>query len=234
MPEQIDSSIHIDDMPQDELDALQRFHSALRRVIAVHGLINPGVDALDALSARIHDLADDLEALPHGRPFLRFTGRMPEEDPNATIPFSPITGRYSAMSMPLELSIEGNKLVGIGTYNEAYEGPNRCVHGGIVAAIYDQVLAQANILNKTGGPTASLTVYYKKPTPLHVPLRFEAWTETIDGRKITTKGRCLVDGEVISEAEGLFIRLDPTRTYPQWSNRVQSYDEPKSRENEGE
>lgn len=223
MSENIDSSVHIDDVPDELKEAMQRFHASLRRVLAVHGMVNPNVEKLDELTTKINALADELESMPRGRPFLRFTGRMPPEDPNATIPFSPITGRYSALSLPLELSIEGDKLIGTGIYNEAVEGPNRCVHGGFVAAIYDQMLAQSNILNQTGGPTASLSIRYHKPTPLHETLRFEAWTESIDGRKITTKGRCLVNGEVVSEAEGLFIRLDPTRTYPQWSNRVHTH-----------
>lgn len=223
MNEHKDSSLHIDDVPEDEKQALQDFHQSLRRILAVHGLVNPGIEALQALTARLNTIAGELEEMPRGRPFLRFSGRMPEEDPNAIIPFSPVTGRYSAMALPLELHTEGSVLVGTGVYNEAYEGPNQCVHGGFVAQIYDQVLAQANVLHRTGGPTATLTVHYKKPTPLHVPLRFEAWTEEIDGRKITTKGRCLVDGEVVTEAEGLFIRLDPKRSYPQWSNKAQSY-----------
>lgn len=224
MSENIDSDVHFDAFPAEEKRAMEDFHASLRRILAVHGMVNPGVERFEALTAQLNALADELEAMPRGRPFRRFTGRMPEEDPNATIPFSPITGRYSAISLPLELHIEGDKLIGTGVYNEAYEGPNRCVHGGFVAAIYDQVLAQSNILNKTGGPTASLSVRYLKPTPLHVPLRFEAWTASIEGRKVIAHGRCLVDGEVVSEAEGLFIRLDPSRSYPQWSNRVHTHD----------
>lgn len=218
-----DSTTRYDDVSEEDREALLRMNAALRRVLAVHGMIQPDNATLDTYTAQLNDLADAMESHPRGRPFLRFLGRMPDEDPNAAIPFSPITGRYSAMALPLELHKEGKTLVGIGTYNEAYEGPNHCVHGGIVSAIYDQVLALANVLNGIGGPTGYLHVTYKKPTPLHVPLRFEAWTDSVDGRKIITKGRCLVGDEVVTEAEGLFIRLDPTRSYPQWSNRAQTY-----------
>lgn len=218
-----DSSVRYDDVSLDDRDALLRMHAALRRVIAVHGMIQPDNATLDAYTDEFNRLADSMERHPRGRPFLRFLGRMPEEDPNAAIPFSPMTGRYSAMALPLEMHVEGKILVGTGVYNEAYEGPNHCVHGGMVSAIYDQILSLANVLYGIGGPTGYLHVTYKKPTPLHVPLRFEAWTESADGRKIITKGRCLVDGEVVTEAEGLFISLDPSRSYPQWSNRAQTY-----------
>lgn len=217
-----DSTTRITEIPDERLEAMRRYHNALRRVLAVHGMVSPETQEFHALSERIEALADELEAMPRGRPFLRFSGLMPDDQWNDAIPFSPIAGRYNALALPLELSREGDTLVGTGVYNEAYEGPNQCVHGGIIAKIYDQLLAQANVVHKIGGPTASLTTYFKKPTPLHVPLRFEAWTESVEGRKIITKGRCLVDGEVVTEAEGLFIRLDPKRSYPQWSNRQRS------------
>jgi acyl-CoA thioesterase FadM len=72
-----------------------------------------------------------------------------------------------------------------------------------------QILAIANLANGVGGPTASLTVTYKRPTPLHTPLRFEAWTDRIDGRKVWARGRCHAGDELVSESEGLFICIHP-------------------------
>lgn len=219
-----DSTTRITDVPAEHLEAMRAYHEGLRRVLSMHAMVSTSTEKFQELAARFHAIADELEEMPRGRPFLRFSGLMPDDQLNDAIPFSPIAGHYNAAAMPLKLERDGDLMIATGVFNEVYEGPNQCVHGGIVAAVYDQVLAQANVLHKMGGPTASLTVYYKKPTPLHVPLRFEARTETIDGRKIITKGRCLVDGEVVSEAEGLFIRLDPKRNYPQWTNKQRTYD----------
>lgn len=218
-----DSTTRITDVPKEHLAAMHEYHAALRRILALHGMVSTSTEKFQELSARFHAIADELEKMPRGRPFLRFSGLMPDDQLNDAIPFSPIAGNYNAGSMPLKLERDGDLLIATGVFNELYEGPNQCVHGGIVAAVYDQVLAQANVLHKVGGPTASLTTYYHKPTPLHVPLRFEARTESMEGRKIITKGRCLVDGVVVSEAEGLFIRLDPKRSYPQWTNKQQTY-----------
>lgn len=219
-----DSTTRITDVPEEQLAAMRDFHAQIRRILAVHNMVSAPTDTFEHLSAQLKDVADALESMPRGRPFLRFSGLMPDDQLNDAIPFSPIAGRYNAVALPLELTRDDDRMIATGVFNEAYEGPNQCVHGGIVSAVYDQVLAQANVLHKIGGPTASLTVFYKKPTPLHVPVRFEAWTESVEGRKIVTKGRCVVDGEVVTEAEGLFIRLDPQRSYPQWSNKRQSYD----------
>lgn len=219
-----DSTLRITDIPEEHLAAMRTFHTEIRRIITMHNMVSADTQTYLDLATRLRTVADELDTMPRGRPFLRFTGLMPDDQLNDAIPFSPIAGLYNAVALPLHLERDGDVMIATGTFHEAYEGPNQCVHGGIVAAVYDQVLAQANVLQKMGGPTASLTTYYKKPTPLHVPVRFEAWTESIEGRKIITKGRCIANDEVVTEAEGLFIHLDPERTYPQWSNKRRSYD----------
>jgi acyl-CoA thioesterase FadM len=67
--------------------------------------------------------------------------------------------------------------------------------------------------------TATLTIRYRRPTPLHRDLRFEGVLERVDGRKIFTSGRCY-DGETLTaEAEGLFIHVDFQRIAELMTNR---------------
>lgn len=217
--ERNDSDMKYVDFPEEQHENLRGFHAALRRVLANHGIVNPTAERLEALTAQLNTIADELDELPKGRPFQRFVKGIPMDNPNRALPFSPITGYYSAVAMPMKLSVEGNKIVGEGVFNEVYEGPNGCIHGGMVAAIYDEILALANVVSDVAGPTVSLKIDYKAPTPLHQPLRFEGWTEENEGRRTITRGRCLLGDKVISEAEGVFIRLDPNRVYPQWTNQ---------------
>src|SRR2546422_892781 len=88
------------------------------------------------------------------------------------------------------------------------EGPPRCVHGAVLAAAFDQVINIANIHSGTAGPTRTLALEYKRPTPLGVPLVFEAWVDAVDGRKITSRALVRHAGEVTVEASGLFILVD--------------------------
>jgi acyl-CoA thioesterase FadM len=72
------------------------------------------------------------------------------------------------------------------------------------------VLAAATLIPDARGPTATLTIHYRKPTPLKQELRFESWVERHEGKKLWIKGACYgKDAEgnevVITEAEGLFI-----------------------------
>ena len=81
------------------------------------------------------------------------------------------------------------------------------MHGGYIAAAFDEVLGSTQSLSGSPGMTGRLTVHYRKPTPLQTELQFEGWIESVDGRKILTKGE-LRAGEVLcAEAEGLFISI---------------------------
>ena len=67
------------------------------------------------------------------------------------------------------------------------------------------------MVNGTPGSTATLTTTYRRRTPLHTELRFEAWVDRVDGRKIFTSGHCYADGELVSEAEAMFVRFDASQ-----------------------
>ncbi len=86
-----------------------------------------------------------------------------------------------------------------------FEGPPGCVHGGFVAAFFDQVLGQHNMANDASGMTARLVVEYRRPTPIDRPLSFEVEGGRTNPRKTTTRGRLFDEQGTLAEAEGLFI-----------------------------
>jgi hypothetical protein len=126
---------------------------------------------------------------------------------------NPVVGLANPVAPPLRLAIVGDRVEGSGSFGSAYEGPPGHVHGGMVAAAFDQLLGLAQSLSGSGGMTGSLTVRYRKPTPLHRELRFEGRLDRVEGRKIFTSGS-LFDGEtLLAEAEGLFISVDFARRF---------------------
>jgi len=77
-----------------------------------------------------------------------------------------------------------------------------------VAAVFDQILGLVNLFRDEPGMTGTLSVYYRKPTPLYRELRFEAWRDRKEGRKMFSRG-AVYDGETLTaEAEGVFIALE--------------------------
>ncbi len=201
-----------DDVQRGELE---RLVEGLRSVVA-------SVTSLDAPAETLRALADDAAALAvrvaaatGEKPFARF----PRET-TKNYPYSPITGELNVLAPIVALTLdehEGRKrVVARVRFSNAYEGPPSYVHGGMVAAMHDQVLAYANRANGVGGMTASLTVEYRKPTPLGVDLSFIAWTEKIEDRKIVARGECRLGDQLFTESHGLFIRMDAERARKLW------------------
>lgn len=134
---------------------------------------------------------------------------MPENDvdPHLYFPFSPMIGWYSPLSSPLDCEIRDGTITARGVLGAAYEGPPGCVHGGIIAGLFDEILGIANIAAGVGAMTGTLTIVYRSPTPLYSNLVFEAKTDRIEGRKVFTRGTLHVGEQLCAEAEGIFIHV---------------------------
>jgi acyl-coenzyme A thioesterase PaaI-like protein len=132
-------------------------------------------------------------------------------DPFAFFDHSPMLGKANPLAPPIELWLEDGEIHGRATFGAAYEGPPGCVHGGFVAAAFDEVLGSTQSLSGAPGMTGRLTVHYRSPTPLHTELRFVGALESVTGRKILTSGTLHAGDVLCAEAEGLFISIDPQR-----------------------
>jgi acyl-coenzyme A thioesterase PaaI-like protein len=137
--------------------------------------------------------------------------------PQEFFPTSPVMGIINPVAPPVRLQV----VDGVdGGYREiradvnfgyAYEGPPTCVHGGVIAEAFDEVLGAANMVAGNPAMTGTLTVRYRKPTPLRTDLRMEARCLGRDGRKIRTWAGMYHGDLMTAEAEGIFIEVGPER-----------------------
>ena len=133
---------------------------------------------------------------------------------NSFLDRSPIIGAINPLSVPMRMEIDGDggtesTVVGHAIFPAAYEGPPGCVHGGFIAAYFDEVLGMTQSLSGNPGMTVNLTVDYRAPTPLKQPVIFRGRVVSIDGRKISVAGT-LHHGETLcAEAKGLFVSMRP-------------------------
>ncbi len=127
---------------------------------------------------------------------------------------SPIIGAINPIAMPMTIttSIDENgriNVLGSVTFGSAYEGPPGCVHGGIIAAYFDEVCGVAQSTTGNPGMTVNLTIDYRAPTPLRKPLEFRAFVASTEKRKIITSAS-LHHGETLcAEATGIFVSMRP-------------------------
>lgn len=198
----------VDGFDDAQCDALERLVAAVRRLNDVTVSVGGSAATLDALTAEVERAEAALRQHAPGKPIPRYRyGEFREQQLNELLPYSPATGNYSPHALPVHVEREGDRIVCRSNFTDVFEGPPGCVHGGIISLVYDQILAMAPLVAGLGGHTASLTVHYRKTTPLHRDLVWTAFTERVDGRKVHARGTCHLGGELLTEAEGLFIRV---------------------------
>lgn len=125
------------------------------------------------------------------------------------LPRSPVVGEANPLSPCLDWEVDGDRLRARGIYTGAYEGPPGYVHGGILALAFDEILGITNGELGVPGMTGTLSIKYRKPTPLFREVQFEAWVERVEGRRVVTRGQLRCGDDLCAEAEGLFIQLRP-------------------------
>jgi hypothetical protein len=184
--------------------AKHRLVAETRRLIAAVTVVVADDDA----AARIDSAADDVAAvvreLHHVPRFAAGPGDAGGDDARL-LERSGISGGSNPLSAPVRLWLDGPLVRGAAVYGYPYEGPPGCVHGGFVAAAFDDLLGTAQTLSGIAGFTGTLTVRMVAPTPLNKRIDYEAGVTSLEGRKIRVWGRSTHDGEVTAEAEGLFI-----------------------------
>lgn len=198
-------------------DLLTPRHHEMRRLADAVRLVIARLVATGAPEAALAAAADALEAIalefddyPHGSIYEGFAEAANAGGSTAPAFFdhSPLIGRANPLAPPIEVSIEDQRVIGRATFGTAYEGPPGCVHGGFVAASFDEILGAAQSMSGLPAMTGTLTVRYRKPTPLHRELRFVGELVKVDGRKVHAAGQVYAGKVLTAEAEGIFVTID--------------------------
>jgi acyl-coenzyme A thioesterase PaaI-like protein len=200
-------------MAHDEEDPERR--AEIRRVASALRAVIERFVATTAPIEVFHGVADELEAVaarlgeyPQGHLFLGFAEAANLGPAEAMHDNSPLMGLSNPLAPPMDISIVGEEVAGTVTCGSAYEGPPGHVHGGFIAAMFDDLLGLAQGLSGNHGMTGRLTIHYRSPTPLHTELTLRGWLERADGRKILCRGTMHAGDVLCAEAEGLFITVD--------------------------
>ena len=188
----------------------RRLADAMRLVIERLVPSNAPVDELGAAADGLERYAEALRAHPRLRRGHGHAESANAGDVGAFFDQSPIIGLANPLAPPVTIARAGEKqAIATVVFGSAYEGPPGSVHGGFVAAAFDEVLGYVQSLSGAPGMTGTLTVRYRRPTPLHQKLVFHAELSRVEGRKIFAEARLEADGEVTAEATGIFISMRP-------------------------
>jgi len=193
-------------------DPRRRLAQATRRIIDELASSTGDAHAFAVARDLVEQAAEVLAGDEHGRSYEGAAeASLVEFQAIAFVDYSPFIGPLNPLAPPIEVEMHDDRVEGLVTYRGAYEGPPGCVHGGFIAAGFDEVLGFAQALSGRPGMTGRLTVSYRSPTPLHEQVRYVGRIDRVDGRKIFASAELMVaaDGRLCAEAEGLFISMKP-------------------------
>jgi len=186
--------------PVEAPPELDRFAAAMRRLQDIAVSTNPTGELWTSAAEQIEGISAELEKFEVGdgeAPAGRATTL-----PGLGHPLMPpwTIGDYSADGVTME-----------GHFSRFHVGGNMAVHGGVIPLFYDWHFGM--IVSAAGRPisrTAYLHVDYRAVTPIDKPLISRGRIERLDGRKaFITATMTDLDGTVLSEANGLMIKLLP-------------------------
>ncbi|MDJ0879764.1 MAG: PaaI family thioesterase [Halieaceae bacterium] len=191
----------------DHWEAKRRLAQAIRALSEVLVTSTPSIDDMNDIAERLELQARQFAKSPriYGQWAFQADGNHGTRG-EVNHELNALAGWSNPLSPGLNMWIENERAYGTVTCGWTYEGPPGHIHGGIVAAIFDQFMGMAQMMGKAPGMTGRLTTRYHRPTPLNVELKLEAWLETVEGRKTTVHAEMRNGDEVTATCEALFIR----------------------------
>src|SRR3954447_23815151 len=202
----------------DDRDMLARVRAAtaLRRL--GHGIVGHDVPAavLSKIAETVESWFPDVESAPRRSRSIELMKRMKQhicERPGEGAPMGPspdcvVSGEANPMGLDVQFFREGDEAVSRVVLGPAFEGaPNRA-HGGVVAAIFDDLMGFVLTIVESPAYTAELTVRYKRPTPVGEEIEFRAGLVDRRGRRLRIEAAATdAAGTKIATAAGLFITI---------------------------
>lgn len=105
------------------------------------------------------------------------------------------------------VDFENREAHGLANFGWAFEGPPTFVHGGWVAAVFDEFMGCAQVFCDDPGVTGTLSIRYKQPTPINTDVVLHARLKEQNGRKIVVEGTMTANGVVTATCEALFVSV---------------------------
>jgi hypothetical protein len=96
------------------------------------------------------------------------------------------------------------------TFPLVYEGPPGLVNGGFLAVFFDCITQQQSCAAQRTGKTRSLTVTFRRPTPVLAELHFDIARSEDEGR-VTSTARLLLGDEVLCIGEFKTVATSPDK-----------------------
>ena len=128
--------------------------------------------------------------------------RHPMDDRGVAGPANPTAVEFTSRR-------EGDDAIADVEFGPAFEGAPGRVHGGMVAAVFDDLTGFVLAVVGEPGFTGRLTVEYRAPVPTETLIEFRARLRERDGRKLHVDAEARLGDKVLATADATMILVAP-------------------------
>jgi acyl-coenzyme A thioesterase PaaI-like protein len=120
----------------------------------------------------------------------------------------PVSGPANPFATDIVARRDGDEVRCSVTLGPGCEGPPGHAHGGVVAALFDDATAFLMRIVDETCMASELTVHYRRPVPLGVPLEIDARVAGRDGRRIHTEAEMRHGDVVVARATCVKVNVE--------------------------
>jgi len=202
--------------PHSQAGDTGRLEAAAAARELLHELVaaEPGDLALRQLARTLRDASATLREAPRRvrvMPDFETLAELRDSGANVTdyaLADRAVAGPANPASVEFRSRREGDEAVADVRFGRAFEGAPGRVHGGLVAAVFDDITGFALSIAREPGFTGRLTVSYRAPVPVDTDVVFRARYRDRDGRKLYVNAEARAGETVLATAEALFILVE--------------------------
>jgi acyl-coenzyme A thioesterase PaaI-like protein len=216
----LDPLVHVaqDDHPDRLAEARAEAGRAIRDV--GHALVghHAPIELLDEVTRELDRLTGRLvDGAVRSRSEVRSDGQVGESPPDGSVMTSyderPVSGRASPWGLDIEVRRDGDEAVAALTLRAAHEGAPGRSHGGIVAALFDDVFGFMLQIEPEIAFTGELSMRYEAGVPIGEPLSCRVRLERRERRKLYMTGELTLAAtdQVLVRSAATFIAIDLNR-----------------------
>ncbi len=117
-----------------------------------------------------------------------------------------VHGLRNSSGLHLQYHLDGDRVVTTWVPGADHVGFPGVVHGGLIAAVLDDVMGRCSVLRRRWVVTGRLETRFRDVAPLGQALLVEGWTTRFTRRVMQASSRMtLQDGVVVAEATGTYL-----------------------------
>lgn len=117
-----------------------------------------------------------------------------------------VHGLNNPWGLHIEYRLEGHRVVADWTPSAAHLGFPGFVHGGLIAALLDDVMGRCSVLHRRWVVTGRMETRYRAAARIGDTLRAQAWITRLSGRSMHAQGQVLSSrGAIVADATGTYL-----------------------------